>query len=1519
MRARAARGGRSASLCAAFAIAACAVLAFIAGPAAGMSFCPKGTAAGQCQAPQGLAVDSSSARVYVADSGNNRIDVFDSAGNFLKAFGWGVADGVTPALQTCTAVCFAGTEGAAGGQMNLVQATIAVDDNPASPSFHDVYVAEPRNRRVQKFGPEGEFLLMFGGGVLTGGAGGTGNLTAGSTTVSSLKATSKAFVRGQTITGAGIQPGTTIAKIVEEGGSALVLSKPAEATASGVALTVSSGPGHIPVNERQAVELKPGDQGPATGGTFTLTFRQLPGRAEGTATGIAYNAAAASVRAKLEALPGIGSGNVAVSGVAGGPWTIEFVGSLADTDIPEMVANPGGLEPAHTNLGAVVKTVTNGASAAEVCSAAEVEHCQRGVEDDGPGAFGSIAGIGVSATGAVGVADSYQLGQCGAYPSTSEYKSKVEVFSDAGVATEELTPSAQPACGAIGSFALAPNGVFYVASSSPEGIGVYKYGASGSLTAMLDSGESASMLSVDPSGDVFAAQREGGYTRIAEWDPTGAVLRRFAYGKFARAVRGLGPFHTAGGDIFASEESGVGSAPQTIQYLAFPPPGPVVPPSSLEASPLGNVRATLDAQLNPEGKSSEYHFEYVDQEGFVEQGGFVGPKTVKTSTASVGSNGDYVLHAVSAQAGCTDPVTEMSKCLIPETVYHFQIVATNADGTGEGTVEGTFETKPPLELNATWTIEVGPDSAALHAELNPFGIPASGVFEYVDDSEFQQHGFATPTTVPAAGSISFGSGEVSTSRGVTLFPLQPGTTYHYRISAIDTLIGQPVRSEPRTFRTFEEGAPAQCAANEALRYGAAALLPDCRAYEMVTPQDKGGADILPGVEFTNGVQAALDQSSLSGSRLTYGSMRPFADAHSAPYISQFIGVRNPETGWQSGSISPPKTTLILPVAKTLDSEFKAFSPDLCEAWLRTVSEPVLAPHGLAGYPNIYRRTDQECAVEGYEAITTSRPPSASTPEGQDEKVKRSSALELQGVSSNGTAAVYVWNDNLPAATPTPAPQPANCSAAGTECAARLYEQIRGGALRYLCVLPSGEASPKPCSAGTQNGTVPGTGREANLQNAISTDGSRVFWSDSSTGPGRIYVRIGGASTAAVSQAAEEAEGSSSAQFYGASEDGSLAVFTTGQGLYEFNVDTKLTTPVAKGVVGVLGLSESATKVYFVSPNAIPGAGTNSEGVEATPGKPNLYLHEAGGAGSFHFIATLTGADVSLEANGTTGPLKLEPYRRSSRVSANGLYAAFISSGSLTGYDSRDAANGKADQEVYLYDASSDELLCASCNPTESRPVGTNIAGEANPQWAAAWIPAWENSLYAPRVLSDDGKRLFFESTDALVARDANGVADLYEWEAPGTGTCTTASYTFSAQDEGCVDLVSTGKSPRAAEFVDASPSGANAFFATQESLVGQDSDPLIDIYDARVEGGFPAPEPAAPECEAEACQHPAPAPQTKTPSSSQYRGPGNLKSAKPSGPGKCPRGKHKVKKSGKTRCVKNKGKGKKHKSGRLGR
>jgi hypothetical protein len=158
----------------------------------------------------------------------------------------------------------------------------------------------------------------------------------------------------------------------------------------------------------------------------------------------------------------------------------------------------------------------------------------------------------------------------------------------------------------------------------------------------------------------------------------------------------------------------------------------------------------------------------------------------------------------------------------------------------------------------------------------------------------------------------------------------------------------------------------------------------------------------------------------------------------------------------------------------------------------------------------------------------------------------------------------------------------------------------------------------------------------------------------------------------------------------------------------------------------------------------------------------------------------------------------------------------------------------------------------------------------------------ENSLHTPRVFSNDGRRLIFNSFDALLPRDTNGKADVYEWEAAsGQAQCDEkGAELYVPASGGCLSLISTGQSPQDSELLDTSASGDDVFFTTNASLLPQDPG-LFDVYDARAGGGLPIPpEPPGP-CQGEACQFAPPPPSDPTPASASFKGAGDPRASKP--------------------------------------
>jgi hypothetical protein len=369
------------------------------------------------------------------------------------------------------------------------------------------------------------------------------------------------------------------------------------------------------------------------------------------------------------------------------------------------------------------------------------------------------------------------------------------------------------------------------------------------------------------------------------------------------------------------------------------------------------------------------------------------------------------------------------------------------------------------------------------------------------------------------------------------------------------------------------------------------------------------------------------------------------------------------------------------------------------------------------------------------------------------------------------------------------------------------------------------------------------------------------------------------------------------------------------------------------VQGVVAASDDGKYVYFAA-NGVLAAGAQPGDCEGPLGKArghcSLYLwHDD----AISFVARLnasgsaTGSDALNWAAIPRSQFGTSSYvPKTSFLSADGQSLVFRSREKLTAFDNEDVP------QFYRFKVG-EGISCATCSP----------AGEATgegPRLGRILLPGLDLvaavSAVSSRNFSSSGNQFFFETPEALVPEDTNGQGgcpvsgtgsqnfpacnDVYEWEAPGAanGTCTTTSPSYSPINEGCVFLISTGKSAYPSLFADASEDGKDVFFFTRQSLVGGDKDELQDVYDARVGGGLSAQNPVASiPCEsAEACHGSVQAPPAEpSAGSASFVGPGNpaAKHPKPK----------KTKKPNKHKKKKGKGKGKKHKragaEGRQGR
>jgi hypothetical protein len=1044
--------------------------------------------------------------------------------------------------------------------------------------------------------------------------------------------------------------------------------------------------------------------------------------------------------------------------------------------------------------------------------------------------------IAVGPGGDVYVADSYELG-------AHNFENRVERLGPSGSCVEEH----QLFEGDLGirNFAVDSGGNSYVTVAGAAGV-IRKYNPSGTLLYELDSGSEAEGLAVDSADNLFAKQNVsrpgvGYFAAFTEYSPTGDHLKRFGYvPPSGFNVPGLAALHSSEGDLFASEgEAGV-------KYLNLPPPGPVaVPqPCAVKEGALGNTKATLRAEVNPEGKASSFHFEYVTDEHFKAEG-FTGAE--ESSVAVLAPPDDFELHETASKV----------EGLAQETLYHCRVVAENADSlvptVGE---EGTFKTREGFEFGPAWVSEVGEVSASVNVEGNPLGIAAKGQIEYVEDAKYKSSGFAEALKAPAV-EVNFGASEEMQLRRVELSGLVPGTLYHYRLRAKN--------GSPPEGLICPEGKP-ECPENEHTfrTYPPEPGGFDNRGYELVSPGQKNSAEVaVPGpaggfVEQDRAVR--IQASSGSGEAITYTSWTSFGKAEGAPSTSQYLSKRT-ASGWGTENISPFgfEANLFVP-------PYLGFTPDLGFG-AEKVSEPALAAGCPEGFENFYLREDGPGTLR------------CLTPEAPNTTNKLGYCFTYAGASGDGSRVFF--SATVPYA------------AAPKASATYLYEWHEGK-LHLVNILPGGEVA---LSGKTSFGVAASgcqTGQTV-MRHVVAADGSKVFWtykpSDESK-PSQLLVRVNGTETLQLDAKAGRGV------FWAASTDGLVAYFTDTEklvagakaeegapDLYRYELgQAKPLTDLTKGtepgdVRGVIGASDDGSYVYFVAGGVLSGEEKNSSGEKAQAGKNNLYLSHAG---KTSFIALLANED---EDNWES-----QPKVSSARVSADGHHLAFLSveAEALAGYDNLIAATegvfagGKHCRlnqfgdplgsplcpQAFLYDSEAKELTCASCNPSGSRPLGPTL------------LPGWTSVYEGPRYLSDNGSRLFFEAYDPLLVADENQKRDVYEFERPGEGTCSEGNPNFDPVSGGCHFLISSGKSADESYFVDASSDGRDAFFSTRGALVGWDVNDNFDVYDYREGGGFAEPVEGQ-ICVGEGCLPPQPIqPSPPTPATPTFTGPGNAKAKK---------------------------------------
>jgi hypothetical protein len=695
---------------------------------------------------------------------------------------------------------------------------------------------------------------------------------------------------------------------------------------------------------------------------------------------------------------------------------------------------------------------------------------------------------------------------------------------------------------------------------------------------------------------------------------------------------------------------------------------------------------------------------------------------------------------------------------------------------------------------------------------------------------------------------------------------------------------------------------------------AAEALPDQRGYELVSPPDKNGADVLLTTERT---RVATD-----GNAFGFAALGGFVDTHGLAVAADYVSVRsrsaNPGTnGWSTHGVTPVQRALAL--GETVSAQeplyVGPYSSDLNTGVFFAISPLTDAP-AVSQVPNLFRRTDLLTPGAGTFQLITACPlcemTSTPLPPLSGDPVSRVRGRPtFSGASSDFEHVAFESPRNL---TPDAPAQPAGCDPTrfpfSWVCGMRLYEWDNG-TVRLAGILPDGRpADASFAGQGTHHGfqtpgvisdgsdghtrvffTQPTDDSGATISQAGSIFGAVLI--NFSAG-GNLFMRVDHTSTEQLNLPEDASDAFAPARFADSSADGTRAFFVTGEALtsdapadtvpklYMYDATrpgadphnlTLLSrdTESADGtgaVLGTIGASRDGRSFYFVAQGQL------------VSGRPlvdtAIYRwHD----GQLTFVAPVApGNDELFDLIETGVTWTLNPQR--ARVSADGRALLFGD------YTACDPAIGTTCRELYVYSAATNTVACASCDPGGALPtgsaddfLGTNTSGGTRAD------PTKTNAVSA------DGSRVFFSSPDALVPQDTNGRYDAYEYDVA----------------TGVVALLTSGRSTADSYFINASPSGGDAFVITRERLVGWDTDAAYDLYDARVNGGFPEPPPAPPVCSGDDCQGlPQPPPGAYVPhGSAGFSGGGNERARLRSHHRKraCRRGRVLRRVRGRRRCV----------------
>jgi hypothetical protein len=1523
------------------------------------------SAAGGLSAGRGLAVSQKEAGdVYVANEGDiaNRVDQFTPAGAFVRAFGWGIVPGsaagtgdltkgstaITDVTVTSGAFATGAFEGGgnpisgpglpSGTTIERVGASELELSNPATETLTDDPLAVPdgpgnvpTNERQELFvaATGGAFKLVFNSPQ-------PGGLTDTTSTIDYNATAAEVEAALESLSNIG--PGN---------------------------VSVSGGPGdeqgthpyvvefhgrYADTNVRPLIVTAVGLVGGSPSSEATITTSQEGGGALETCTTICGpltvdEGAAALGRSPSGPNPGQFGNGIEAIAIDNDPSSASYGDVYVVDGSNYRVEKFGPAGEFLLMFGGEVDKTTH----ANVCTAADLssgDTCGAGVPGTGAGYFHEgwtgHSSIAVGPNGTVYAGD---------------YR-RVQEFGPDGAYLGALSlPEAQ----FVSSLAVDSSGHVYADSLPLEGAAgeLVELGPAGEVLQSFDESGEPIHIAIDEQNDLLVSEFKepqaplpaGAESSVDAnfriYKPSGALAAEFTSDQVenrgsegvldGRNPRGIA-FSDPAGELFATssfQKIGCFScSPESyIATIELPVDGP--PTVARESvTDLQTTTATLHGIVNPRGSDTHYHFDYISDQAFKADGDEFGPGTERTPSVDGPSNDLGTVNR-------GDPVQAPISPLDRGTLYHWRLVAESTRNGGE-TVDGTtetFESLPPVSVRDFTTQTVGPELVELKAELDNNNSLTAGRYSICYGTEEGHYAAGCSEGTLQGGSSAFEKVEA------TFAGLAPDTTYHYQLTATNS--NGEVKTADQAFTTElsaaeEHAAEVTACPNVILREeDNSTALPDCRAYEQVSPPDKAGSGVF------------IPLLAPGGERAAFYSLGVFAGSRASETFNPYVAHRT-GTGWVTQPVLGP-------------SPDPSFQPN----WLGLAHEEFDAGLDRWFFPVTQGTTQHEsetARVKAYVMGSADGSFAMATPALEIVGGKIDVGWERPVAASADLSDIFIKSEKQLLESD---PRPSSNNESAGEFPDRIYEVTGAGGPEPTIRL----AAEVPLDLSSEPGSACGVDQMFGWQApSASADGSVLFYDapldsfpngvcEGPTGSGiqkgpnkyALFARSGESPSVQVSAPLPSQCSSPSpcaagvtenAHFWGASPSASRAWFTTTQPLVNSDTDSTEDLYLAKlengqvselvqasrgepgsgtadgngaNVQGLVALTPDALHAYFVATGVLTDT-PNAQGQTAAPGADNLYAYDVEG-GLTKFVARLcsgpeesgstTDPACSSALEGGTGETRSNDSRLwdapapEAQVTPDGNDLLFNSYGQLTSDDTDTA------EDVYRYDFQSGGLTRLSFGHNGND-------GDGNDDRYGARIPPGEESgrlSYAAddnsRSIAADGSTAIFETAAPLVSRDTNlgsnpGCAgegssgcDIYEWEEDGHGTCVHAG--------GCVSLLSDGVGPHGSLRAVIGSSGRDVLIETASSLLPGDTDGLNDVYDARAEGGFPYSPPVKSCGGAESCHEaapPAPAP-PKISSGGETGGNGAVQLS-------CAKGRHRVTKHGQVRCVAKGHKAKKH-------